>query len=107
MFSTRSGGSGWTAGRAAPRAPAGSRFLLVEARIGQDLAQRAFQLAHVGAHVLGHEEGHFLGHLRALGAGLVDQDGHAHFQLGRLDGHRQAGVEARDQALVDVRQPLG
>ncbi|OMP13430.1 hypothetical protein COLO4_01703, partial [Corchorus olitorius] len=82
-------------------------FLLVEARIGQDLAQRAFELAHVGAHVLGHEEGDFLGHLGVLGAGLVDQDGHAHLQLGRLDGHRQPGVEARDQPLVDVGQALG
>ena len=82
-------------------------FLLVEAAVRQDLAQRAFELAHVGAHVLGHEEGHFLGHLGALGARLVDQDGHSHLEFGRLDGHRQARVEARDQPLVDVRQALG
>ncbi len=81
-------------------------FLLVEARIGQDLAQRAFELAHVGAHVLGDEEGDFLGHLGALGPGLVDQDGHAHLELGRLDGDGEAGVEARDEPLVDVREAL-
>jgi hypothetical protein len=43
----------------------------------------------------------------ALGVGLAHQDGHAHLELGRLDGHRQAGVEAAGQALVDVHQPLG
>ncbi|MNT49684.1 hypothetical protein D3C72_1865540 [compost metagenome] len=45
------------------------RYLfLVEARVRQDLAQRAFEFAHVGAHVLGNEERHFLGHFGAFGA---------------------------------------
>ena len=78
-----------------------------EARIGQDLAQRAFQFAHVGAHVLGDEEGHVLGQLAPFGLRLVHQDRHAHFQLGRLDCHRQAGIETRHQALGDVGQTLG
>ncbi len=82
-------------------------FLLVEARVRKNLAQRAFQLTHVGAHVLGHKEGDLFGHFGVLGAGLVDQNRHAHFQLGRLDRHRQARVKARDQALVDVGQALG
>jgi sorbitol-specific phosphotransferase system component IIA len=69
-------------------------FFLVEARVGQDFAQCAFELAHVGAHVLGDEECHFFGHLGPFGACLVDQDGDAHFELGRLDGHREPGVEA-------------
>jgi hypothetical protein len=43
----------------------------------------------------------------ALGRGLAHQDGHAHFQLGRLDGHGQPGVEAAGQPFVDVHQPLG
>src|SRR3990167_7327288 len=81
--------------------------LVAEAAVGQHLAQRAFQLAHVGAHVLGHEEGHVLGHLGALGQRLAHQDGHAHLQLGRLDGHRQARLEAAGQPGVDVHQPLG
>jgi hypothetical protein len=89
------------------RSLSASRARAMLVGVGQHLAQRAFQLAHVGAHVLGHEEGHVLGHGRALGLGLGHQDGHAHLQLGRLDGHRQAGVEAAGQALVDVHQPLG
>ncbi len=51
--------------RSASRASWIEIFLLVEARVSQNLAQRAFQLTHVGAHVLGHEEGHFFGHLGA------------------------------------------
>jgi hypothetical protein len=91
----------------ASRASAMLMSLWLKRRVGQHLAQRAFELAHVGAHVLGDEEGHVLGHRRALGLGLADQDGHAHLELGRLDGHRQPGVEAAGQPLVDVGQPLG
>ena len=78
----------------------------VEAGIRQHLAQRAFQFADVAAQMLGDEERHFLGHGHALGLGLAQQDRHPHFQLGRLDRHRQAGIEARDQAAVDARQFL-
>jgi hypothetical protein len=80
---------------------------VAEAAVGQHLAQRAFQLAHIGPHVLGHEEGHVFGHLGAFERGLAHEDGHAHFQLGRFDGHGQAGVEAAGQSFVDVHQPLG
>ena len=93
--------------RSASRASAIVDLLLVEARVGQDLAQRAFEFAHVGAHVLGDEEGHFLGHLGAFGARLVDQDRHAHLELGRLDRHRQAGIEARTSRSWMSASPLG
>jgi hypothetical protein len=82
--------------------------LWLKRRIGQHLAQGAFQLAHVGAHVLGHEEGHVFGHVGAFGCGLVDQDGHAHFELRGLDGHRQAGVEAaRSRRSSMSAKPFG
>ena len=77
-----------------------------EARVGEDLAQRAFELAHVGAHVLGDEEGDVLGHRRRLLVGLLHQDRDPHLELGRLDRDGQPGVEARGQALVDVDQSL-
>jgi hypothetical protein len=41
-------------------------LFLVEARVRQDLAQRTFEFAHVGAHVLGHEESDFFGHFNQL-----------------------------------------
>ena len=41
-------------------------------------------------------------HVRTLGLGLAHQAGHTYLELGRLDGHRQPGVEARGRPLVDV-----
>ena len=38
--------------------------------------------------------------------GLIDQNRHPHLELGRLDRHGQAGIEATGQALVDVHQAL-
>jgi hypothetical protein len=38
-------------------------FFLVETRIGQNFAQGAFELAHVGAHVFGDKKSHFLRHV--------------------------------------------
>ena len=67
---------------------------LIKARISQNFAQGTFEFAHVGAHILGHEKCHFLRHLRAFYFGFVDQNSHPHFQLGRLNGHGQAGIEA-------------
>ena len=78
-----------------------------ETRVGEDVLQRAFEFAHVGAHVLGDEEGDVLGQLLALGLRLVHQDGDAHFQARRLHRHAQAGIETRHQALRDVGQALG
>lgn len=84
----------------------GEHVAAMEAGVGQHLAQRAFEFAHVAAQVLGDEERHFLGHRHAFGLGLAQQDRHAHFEFGRLDRDRQAGIEARDQAAVDARQFL-
>ena len=75
---------------------------MVEARIRQNLAQGTFEFTNVGAHVFGDEEGHFFRHLRALQARLGNQNRHPHFQLGRLDGNRQAGIKARHQSLVNI-----
>jgi hypothetical protein len=44
---------------------------------------------------------------RPFNAGFVDQNRHPHFQLGRLDGNRQAGVKTGHQAFVNVGQPFG
>ena len=77
-----------------------------EARIGQDVLQRAFKLAHVGAHVLGHEKCHVFGQVVTFGLRLAQQNGHAHFQFGRLDRHSQTRIKARDQACRDVGQPF-
>jgi hypothetical protein len=44
---------------------------------------------------------------RRLGLGLADQDGHAHLELGRLDGDGQPGVEAAREAFIDVGETLG
>src|SRR5690606_40337928 len=52
-------------------------------------------------------ESHFFGHGHAFGLGLAQQDGHPHFEFGRLDGHRQAGIEAGNEAAVDVGEFLG
>lgn len=78
----------------------------METRVGQHLAQGAFQLAYVAAQVLGDEERHFLGHRHAFGLGLAQQDRHAHLEFGRLDGHGQPGVEPRNQPAVDTRELL-
>ena len=78
----------------------------MELRIREHLAQRAFQFAHVRAQVLGDEERHVLIQAHAFGLRLAQQNRDAHFQLRRLDRHRQAGVEARDQPVVDARDFL-
>ena len=80
---------------------------VVEARISQNFSQRTFQLAHIGANVLGDEKCHLLRHGGLFGFGLAQQDGHAHFQLRRLNGHCQTGIKTRHQAFVDVGQSLG
>ena len=78
----------------------------METRVREDLAQRAFQLAHVRAQVLGDKEGHVVGEGHAFLLGFFQQNRHAHFQFRRFDGHRQARVEARDQAVVHARDFL-
>ena len=45
--------------------------------------------------------------LDAVGFGLLHQNGHAHFQLRRLDFHRQAPGEARNQPLFHAFYLLG
>ena len=82
-------------------------FLLVKTRIGQDFAQCTFKFPHVRTHVLGHKEGHLFWHDTAFTDGLVDQNGHPHFKLGRFNGHREARIKSGNQALMDVGQAFG
>src|SRR5580765_366202 len=81
--------------------------LAVEARVGQDLAQGAFKLAHVGTQMLGDKEGDIVRQLHTFLHGFFHQNGNTHFQLGRLDGDRQAGIEARNQTVVHAADFLG
>nr|GEW26933.1 hypothetical protein [Tanacetum cinerariifolium] len=75
----------------------------VETRIRQNFTQRAFQLAHVRAQVLGDKKRHVVREGHAFLLGFLEQNRHPHFQLGRLDRHGQAGIEARNQAVVHAR----
>jgi hypothetical protein len=79
----------------------------VERGVGDHLAQRAFQLAHVRAQLLGDVEGDVLGQHHLRGLGLLQQDRHPHLELGRLDRDGQPLVEAAAQPVVDARELLG
>jgi hypothetical protein len=79
----------------------------VEAGKGDHLVEGALELAHVRAQVLGDQEGDVVVDQHAQGFGLLLEDGDAHLELGRLDLHRQAPVEARDQAVFQALDVLG
>ena len=67
---------------------------------------RSLELADVRADVLGDEERDFLRELERHGFGLLEDDRHPHFLLGRFDGHGQAPGKAGFEALVDSREVL-
>ena len=73
-----------------------------EARVGDHAAQRALELAHVGADALGDEERHFLRQLDADGLRLGHEDRHAGLELRRLDRHRESPAEARFEPLLQA-----
>ncbi len=81
--------------------------LAAEAGVGQNFAQRAFEFTHIRSHVLGDKKRHFFRQMGQFGIGLAQQNGHAHFEFGRLDGHGQTGIEAGDQALIHLPEFLG
>src|SRR5258706_4015880 len=75
---------------------------IVESRVGEDALERTFELANIRANMLGDEERHVLIEVHAIVLRLLEEDRHAHFQLGWLDRDRESPAEARDQALFDA-----
>ena len=74
----------------------------VQAGVGRDPDQRAFELADVVDDVLGDEGEDRVGDaVEVLGLGLLAQDGEAGLELGRLDVGDQAPLEAAAQPVLD------
>ena len=72
--------------------------------VGDQFDQRAFQFPHVGFGFGGDEDAHVVRQRDAFHLGLLVQDGHLGFEVGRLNVGHQAPFEARAQALHQTRE---
>ena len=55
--------------------------------ISLNAVKRTFQFTDIGANMLGNEKSNIFADRDPLEADFLQQDGHAHFQPGRLNGH--------------------
>ena len=74
---------------------------------GDHPGERALELADVRLHAAGDQVGDVVGQADALQRGLLLEDRHPGLEVRRLDVGDQPPLEARAQALLDLRDVLG
>ncbi len=82
-------------------------FLFVEAAVCQYGDKGAFEFADVGGDIGGDEPQDFGGYDEVFFTRLVLKNGHAGFEVGRLDIHNEAPFEAGDEACLNALKFLG